>query len=191
MVISQFYPLRGGAEVQAQRLAYRLKKRGMKVFVLTRKIGALPGYEEIDDIPVYRKIRTIDLPFLWGIFFIVSAFIFLYQRRHEYDIIHCHIAQGFHSSVAVLFKYLFKKKVIVKMASSGETSDLKMLREIRCGRIMLRWIKNVDVIVYSILCNGWGWGWPFFWNFSRPGRGTNVYLKCGWLAILKKRLPRY
>jgi len=147
MVISQFYPLLGGAEVQAQRLASNLRKKGMEIFVLTRSMKGLPDFEVIEGIPVHRRIKTIGLPFLWGICFIVSASIFLYTRRKDYDIIHCHILQEFQTIVSVLFKYLCKKKVIVKMSSSGETSDLKLLKHMICGKYVLRWIRNVDAIV--------------------------------------------
>ena len=147
MIISQFYPLLGGAEVQAQRLASNLVKRGIQVFVLTRRFEGLPEYEVIEGIPVHRKIRTIELPFLWGICFIVSVFIFLYKRRKEYTIIHCHIVQEFQTIIAVIFKYLFKKKVIVKMSSSGDTSDLKVLKDGMFGKLFFRWVRHVDVIV--------------------------------------------
>ena len=54
MIISQFYPLLGGAEVQAQLLACGLIRRGMKVSVLTRKLKGLPKHEMIAGM-------TIDL----------------------------------------------------------------------------------------------------------------------------------
>ncbi len=147
MIISQFYPLLGGAEVQAQLLASSLIKRGMKVFVLTRKLKGLPKHEIIEGIPVCREIKTIEWGFLWGIYYIVSVFIFLCKRRKDYDIIHCHIVQEFQTIVAVLIKYLFNKKVIVKMTSSGETSDFKVLKEVKFVRLFLRWIRNVYAII--------------------------------------------
>ena len=96
---------------------------------------------------MYRAIRTIPLGALWGMCYMVSVFLFLYRKRNEYDIIHCHILQGFHTIIAVLFKYLFNKKVVVKMSSSGETSDLKLLKEVKLGTLFIRWVKNVDAIV--------------------------------------------
>ncbi len=147
MIISQFYPLLGGAEVQAQLLACGLIKRGMKVYVLTRKLKGLPRHEIIEGIPVYREIKTIDWGFLWGIYYIVSVFVFLYKKRKDYDIIHCHIIQGLHTFVSVIFKYIFKKKVIVKMSSSGETSDFTLIKEVKFGRLFLRYIRNVDAII--------------------------------------------
>ena len=147
MVISQFYPLLGGTEVQAHQLAKGLLKRGIKVAVLTRHLKGLPRYELIEGIPVYRAIRTIPLGALWGMCYMISVFLFLYRKRNEYDIIHCHILQGLHTVVSLIFKYLFNKKVVVKMASSGETSDLRLLKDVKLGSLFTQWIKNVDAVV--------------------------------------------
>jgi len=147
MVISQFYPLLGGAEVQAQRLAAALLARGVNVSVLTRRLHGVPTYEVVDKVPVYRAIQTVPLPLLWGVCFMVSVFVFLYRRRKEYTIIHCHILQEFQTVVALFFKGIFKKKVIVKMSSSGETSDIKLLKHSLRGRLFFRWIKKVDAVV--------------------------------------------
>jgi glycosyltransferase involved in cell wall biosynthesis len=147
MVISQFYPELGGAEVQAQGLAGALLKRGIDVCVLTRHLKGLPHHELIEGIPVYRAIRTIPIPLLWGLFFMVSTFCFLYKRRKEYTVIHCHIFQEFQTIVSLLFKYLFRKKVVVKMSSSGVTSDIKLLHKKVYGKFFLLFARHVDAIV--------------------------------------------
>lgn len=147
MVISQFYPLLGGAELQAQRLAKALRKKGAEVFVVTRRLKGLSPQEIVDTVPVHRAIKSVPLPWLWGICFMVSVFFILYRRRREYTIIHCHILQEFQTVIAVLFKYLLRKKVIVKMSSSGLTSDIKLLRRSPWGRIFWGWIKKVDAVV--------------------------------------------
>ena len=147
MVISQFYPALGGAEVQAQGLARALLKRGMDVCVLTRHLKGLPQHELIEGIPVYRAIRTIPLPLLWGLVFMVSTFCFLYKKRKEYTIIHCHILQEFQTLVAIAIKYLLRKKVVVKMSSSGVTSDIKLLHKKLYGKFFLLFARNVDAII--------------------------------------------
>jgi glycosyltransferase involved in cell wall biosynthesis len=147
MIISQFFPLLGGAEVQAQQLARGLIARGIEVSVLTRRLKGLPRYEQIEGIPVYRDIRTVELGCFFGIFYLITVFMFLYKKRKEYDIIHCHIVQGFHTFVSVLFKYMFNKKVVVKMSSSGETSDLKLLREVKLGSLFLKLAGKADAII--------------------------------------------
>lgn len=147
MVISQFFPERGGAEVQAQLLAGALRARGAQVTVLTRRLKGLPKRAVIDGIPVYRAIRTVPLPFLWGLAFMVSTFIFLFRKRNEYDLIHCHIMHEFQTVVAVAIKYLFRKKVVVKMSSSGMTSDIRLILEKVYGKLFLRLAKGVDAVI--------------------------------------------
>jgi glycosyltransferase involved in cell wall biosynthesis len=147
MVISQFYPLLGGAEVQARELARALVTKGVTVSVLTRRLKGVPASEVLDDVPVHRAIRTVPVPFLWGASFMISVFIFLYRKRKEYTIIHCHILQEFQTVVALLFKGMFNKKVIVKMSSSGETSDIKLLKRSLTGKLFYPFIKKVDAVI--------------------------------------------
>ncbi len=147
MVISQFYPLLGGAEVQARQLAGALVKKGVHVSVLTRRLKGVPPREVLDGVSVYRAIRTVPVPFLWGVFFMLSVFVFLYRKRKEYTIIHCHILQEFQTVVALFFKIIFNKKVIVKMSSSGETSDIKLLKRSLMGKLFYPLIKRVDAVV--------------------------------------------
>jgi glycosyltransferase involved in cell wall biosynthesis len=147
MVISQFYPLLGGAEVQAQQLAGALVTKGVDVSVLTRRLKGVPACEVLDDIPVHRAIRTVPVPFLWGVCFMVSVLIFLLRKRKEYTIIHCHILQEFQTVVSLLLKRMFNKKVVVKMSSSGETSDIKLLKRSLTGKLFYPLIKRVDAVV--------------------------------------------
>jgi glycosyltransferase involved in cell wall biosynthesis len=147
MVISQFYPLLGGAEVQARQLAGKLIEKGVHVTVLTRRLKGASDYELLDDVPVHRVIRTVPVPFLWGVCFVVSVFNFLYRKRKEHTIIHCHILQEFQTVVALLFKGMFGKKVIVKMSSSGETSDIKLLKRSLMGRLFFPVVQKVDAVV--------------------------------------------
>ena len=147
MIISQFYPLLGGAEVQAQRLASALRARGVDIFVLTRRIKNRPAYEVIDGIPVYRSIRTVDIPLLFGLLYVASVAVFLYRKRNQYNIIHCNILQELQTLVSIIIKLLFNKKVVAKMSSSGLTSDLKIMKQTLAGRLTLRLLNKADRIV--------------------------------------------
>jgi glycosyltransferase involved in cell wall biosynthesis len=147
MIISQFYPLLGGAEVQAQRLASALRAGGVDIFVLTRRVKNLPSYEIIDGIPVYRSIRTVDMPLLFGLLYMASVAVFLYRKRNDYTIIHCNILQELQTFVSIIFKLLFKKIVVAKMSSSGLTSDIKLMKQSIVGRVTLRLLSKADRIV--------------------------------------------
>jgi len=147
MVISQFYPLRGGAEQQALQLARGLVHKGFQVSVLTRRLPGVPAYEEVSGIPVYRSIRTVPAGKLFGLLYVITVFCFLFKMRDTYDIIHCHLAQGFHSAAALLFRAIFNKKVIIKVGATGPLSDFKMLREVLGGTLLVRLLRYADRII--------------------------------------------
>lgn len=147
MVISQFYPRLGGAEQQALNLARALRADGLAVSVLTRRIDNLPNYETIQDIPVYRHIRAYPGTRHFSIAYLLSALWFFVRRRNDYDIIHCHIAQGFHSPAALLCRALLGAKVVIKVAATGPLSDFKTLASVRFGSAILRQLRHADRIV--------------------------------------------
>ncbi len=140
MVISLFYPQLGGAEQQALMLARHLMNRGVDITVLTRRLPNQAAFEFIQGIPVYRSIRTLPQGRFFALTYMVSTFWFFYRQRRNYDIIHCHILHGFHSVVALAFKRLFKKKVIIKVAATGSISDFVMLKRARFGSFFLKWV---------------------------------------------------
>ena len=147
MIISLFHPIVGGTEKQAQRLAHKLKKQGIPISILTREVKGSPSIEEVEGIPVFRKIKTIEWGALWGIFYILSTFFFLIRFRKEYDLIHCHHMQGFHSFVAALIKGPLNKQVIVKVAGGGEKGDISAIKERKFGSLYLRFMKRADKII--------------------------------------------
>jgi len=55
LLIHGFYPVVGGTESHARLLSERLIKKGVKLFVVTRrKTSDLPKHEVVGNIPVYR-----------------------------------------------------------------------------------------------------------------------------------------
>ena len=58
MVIDNWRPIVGGAEVQAQRLAEELARRGHEVQVLTARWGAWPREEVMGGVRV-RRLSTL------------------------------------------------------------------------------------------------------------------------------------
>ena len=147
MLISNFYPVLAGAEQQALNLSRMLVSKGIPVSVLTRSIKDEKSFEKINGVNVYRKIHVIDKGKWFGISYILTTFYFLFRKRHTYNIIHCHIANGLGYIAALLIKFLFNKKVIVKIALSGPKSDFKMLKKSRLNRICLKMLHNVDKVV--------------------------------------------
>jgi len=147
MVLSYFYPFRAGAENQALLLSEALRRRGLDVFVLTRFFKGLASRESIRGVPVYRFIKTLDVRMLFSLCYIFFSFVFMVMHRKRYDVIHCHILQGFHSSVAVIMGRMFKKKTVIKLAGSGTTSDFAALARVVCAGAFLRLLRRADRLV--------------------------------------------
>jgi glycosyltransferase involved in cell wall biosynthesis len=147
MIISFFYPHLGGAEQQALQLAEQLIQRGVQVFVLTRKFKGLPAHETVRGVPVYRAIRTLPWGKWFALTYLFSVLWFLLKKRRSYDIIHCHLLQGFHAPAAILMKALFKKKVIIKVGATGLLSDFIMIKKVLLGDWLLRRTLGADRVI--------------------------------------------
>jgi len=147
MVLSYFYPFRGGAENQALLLSEKLRRRGLDVSVLTRAFNKLPPHEIIRTVPVFRAIQTINVPTLFGARYFFSCLFSMIIKRKRYDVLHCHIVQGFHSAAAVIAGQLFKKKVVLKIANTGVSSDFIHLKRVLGGHFILRLLKKADRLV--------------------------------------------
>ncbi|HAX98038.1 MAG TPA: hypothetical protein DCY12_03915 [Candidatus Atribacteria bacterium] len=155
MVISQFYPMIGGAEKQAQLLARKLMGRGISVNIVTGcwKVG-IARKEKIDGIQIFRNFTC------WGVFgirgirtigaiiYMISLGLFLLLNNKKYDLIHVH--QALYPAFVSVFvgKGILKKPVLVKTASSGLTSDLKLIKRFPLGKFQLRYLlKKMDCLV--------------------------------------------
>ncbi len=130
MVVERFYPQVGGSETQALNLSERLQRMGISLFVLTRRtLREMPSFEEIRGVKVYRVLPTgTGKPSL--LLASLSFAYFLFKRRRDYDIIHCH-GMGWAGPVSSLVGSLLRKKVIVKVATAGDiTGNIVGKREI-------------------------------------------------------------
>lgn len=134
MVIGQFSPVVGGAEVQAGRLASELIRRGQDARILTgRWSHAWPAEEEIEGAPVKRigALRPwLGLPGLrrhsyrW---FVRGLRRELIALGRQVDIVHAH--QILEPAVAaVRASRVTGVPVIAKMSGSGMAGDLDGLR---------------------------------------------------------------
>ncbi|MBA7509984.1 N-acetyl-alpha-D-glucosaminyl L-malate synthase [subsurface metagenome] len=145
MICSQFYPVIGGTEQQAEALARELLKEGAKVFVLTQRIKGLRRRENLNGVIVYRDIIAPQWGLIFGLSYLLTTFIFLLRKRKEYDVIHCHILY-LHTVSAILVKKLLKKKVVVKIAGISKfgIGDIVRIKEIKGSKIILGISRGVD-----------------------------------------------
>lgn len=157
MPIHQFYPLVGGAEQQAQRLAKNLVARGNRVTVLTGWWDrSTPQRDTIDGIEIYRnstlwssfsKFRLLNTLRLYT--YEATLMFFLWRWRRSYDLIHVH--QALHAAAfSTLVAKVLGKKILIKVGCGGVMSDLKMMTGGELspfGRQLWSIIKRCDRIV--------------------------------------------
>jgi glycosyltransferase involved in cell wall biosynthesis len=155
MVISQFYPIIGGAEKQAQLLAKKLIEKGIDIKVVTGWWNLRTSQEEmIDGVKVFRNFSC------WGMFgikgfrtigaliYMMSLSLFLFRHKNRYDLIHIHQVLYPALVSTLIAKGIFDKPILVKMGCSGLTGDIINIKRFPFGRFQLKYIiKNVDLLV--------------------------------------------
>jgi glycosyltransferase involved in cell wall biosynthesis len=144
MVVGLFHPVVGGAELVCQKLAQCFVRQGMSVTLLTSYRDGLPEYEVIDEVPVYRKMKGWH-PF--GLGYMFSTFCFLMKHHKEFDIIAC-FGLFLFIPPAVVMKYLYGKKVVVRPMCSGDFGDFAAIRPLRVKRFITAAAKLCDKIIY-------------------------------------------
>jgi glycosyltransferase involved in cell wall biosynthesis len=147
MVISQFCPIIGGAEKQAQLLAQKLIEKGVEVKVVTGwwKMKT-PRKEILNGVQIFRNFSFWGM---WGVkglrplgvlMYMISLAVYLVVHKNDYDIIHVH--QALYPAFVSTFvgQQVLRKPVIVKTASSGITSDIEQLKQVPLGNYQLRYL---------------------------------------------------
>jgi glycosyltransferase involved in cell wall biosynthesis len=155
MVISQFYPIVGGAERQAQVLSSKLKQKGIDIDIVTGwwRVNT-PRKEVIDGIKVKRNFTCFGMfgikgirPF-GGLLYMMSLGIYLLIHRKEYDLLHVH--QALYPAFITTFvaKEIIQKPVIVKNGCSGSAGDIVNLKKYPFGRFQLHYlVKKIDRLI--------------------------------------------
>jgi len=144
MIIGLFYPFVGGAEKECQKLSRRLMEKGISVTVLTQYCDGLPEYEEIEGIPVHRKIKG------WHLFeltYMLSVLYFLLKHRKKYDIIQCFGLYLFIPPV-LLMKYLFRKRVVSRLECSGRFGDFWRITQLKWKKLVMASSRRLDKIIF-------------------------------------------
>lgn len=144
MIIAYFPPVVGGTEIQTLRLAKALIAKGIRVFVITRRLSGLRRFEMMEGVPVYR-LFTAASGVIASLSFMFSSFLFLIKNRKKYQIIHAHLPSSPAITAAVARK-LLRKKVVVKFACSGKSGNIQTSDRAYLGRAKLRFLmKYVDI----------------------------------------------
>jgi glycosyltransferase involved in cell wall biosynthesis len=148
MVSASFHPYVGGAEKQALELSVALRRKGVDVRVLTRK---LPGLAFFDGV---RGVQVVRLPCAGsGLFnalsFMLTLWVYLLAKAKTYDAIHVHLA-GSPALAAIAAGRLLGKKVVVKLGGGRGVGELSGSGGTLAGRLklkLLHWLKPQFVAV--------------------------------------------
>jgi glycosyltransferase involved in cell wall biosynthesis len=136
-IISNYYPIVGGAEKECHKLSLKLKEMGHDVTVLTSYKDNLIPHEIIDGIPVYRKIRGWHL---YELTYIISVFVLLFRFRKKFDHVICFGLHRF-TVPAIIFCRLTGKKVFFRVESARETGDIYSMQQLKFGNLILSFSK--------------------------------------------------
>jgi glycosyltransferase involved in cell wall biosynthesis len=131
MLMRKFYPLTGGYQNQALRLATELRKNGFRVHVLTQRHGSLSPYEVYQGIPIHRvfAFRSGHLA-AWS--YLIAGFLWMMRNRHRFQIIHANRSSS--GLAAGVIGFLLRKRVLYKL-TRGDEVDAKGLRSGFLGRL--------------------------------------------------------
>ena len=135
-VIERFYPLIGGAEVQALQLIKKQLVKGINANVLTRKVDSkLKDSEEFEKIKIFRiepkGLEASKLKFAWN--------VYKFIKDSDYDLIHVHGVYSLFGMAAVLSN----KKVIGKITNSR--GSLKQNKLIKFFKLFI--FKKIDKLI--------------------------------------------
>lgn len=137
-VAERFYPIIGGAEMQALQLIKGQLDKGVEAHFLARKVDPkLSDFEEIEGIKVFRLdpkgLNTSKYEFAWNVY------RFIKKRRGDYDFVHVH---GIYSLLGMAC-VLAGKTVVGKITSSRV--DLKENPFIRFVKLLV--LRRIDKII--------------------------------------------
>jgi glycosyltransferase involved in cell wall biosynthesis len=136
MVSARFYPVIGGAEQQAYKLAKALTANGISVNVVTGQSKSLaPVHDQLGSIPVTR-LFAYDA-------YLLGLMSWLWLHRNQYDLIHVHQIVYPAWAAGRIGSWL-KKPVIAKAGNSGPGFDLRYIRALPIvGNAMARAIPTL------------------------------------------------
>lgn len=143
MIIPNFFPQKGGAEVMCDTLSGYLTKKGFHVSILTQYLEGYPEQEIIDGVTIYRKIRYFGV---YWLSYMLTLLLFLWRNRKKYDVM---ILFGLYLTVppAVFMKKIGSKKLVVRLECSGLTGDLNRIKKIKGGFWVRKLWRKADAII--------------------------------------------
>ena len=143
MITYRFRPVASGAELQAERLAYKLAELGFPMKVLTQhRDPSSPLYEVFQGVEIHRCV----FPLAYQHREAGPTLRWLIKKIHTFDILHNH--QMFeHAVISTLIARWFGKKNIIKLALAGKFGDLEVFSQFRFAKWGLQVLRLADAMV--------------------------------------------
>jgi glycosyltransferase involved in cell wall biosynthesis len=170
VVSTFFFPVIGGAESAARRLATFLRRQGRDVFVLTKRTSRdHHAAETIDDVPVHRRPPVGPRSGMAKWWFAPVLFVDLMRRRADYDAI-CVVDQRGVGLAALVAGRLLGRPVIFQPQTEGTIGGAHPMRAGVRGAVRavvshpIRWLYGradaIACITRSIVAEGREMGVP-------------------------------
>lgn len=145
LICDTYPPVLGGSEIEAQRVASAMIRRGHKVHVLCSGGPPMPAVRDWVDptgVPVtILTSRSRGRAKDWV--FAAEVARFIWDHAGDYDVIYF-LMQGLHLAAGLPLTRLLKKAVVMKIAGS---SVIPLMRGSRAGRLELDWLQKWHVPV--------------------------------------------
>ena len=139
MLIQSFSPAIGGAEKQALELSRSLVSRGIRVTVVTRRVGDTAAEELMDGVRVIR-LAAAGQGALNTFLFMAGSFFYLLKHAAEYELVHVHLASS-HAVAALLAGRFTGRRTLIKLADGKEQNEITLSRKTFLGRLKLKFFQ--------------------------------------------------
>jgi glycosyltransferase involved in cell wall biosynthesis len=140
LVCSNYPPVIGGSEVEAQRVCAALIKRGHRVMVATTGGSPMPPLRKWTD-PTGVPVRLYAARWrgaMKNVMFALSVAWLLIRERRNYQVVYF-LMQGLHLAVGLPVAKLLGKTILMKVGGSGV---LTAMARTPTGRLEIRWLRK-------------------------------------------------
>lgn len=179
MLSQTFHPVMGGSEKQALEISRALAGRGVRVTVLTRRIGGLSAEEDLGGVRVLR-LGVFGPRALDSALFMLKSFFWLLAHRADYDAVHVHLASS-PAVAAALASRFTGRKTLIKLGGGRGVDEITLSQGTLLGRLKLAFFRAArpELLVMNGDVYAWLKGSPEFSGLNlrqfRNGVDTGRY----------------
>lgn len=179
MLSQTFHPVMGGSEKQALEISRALAGRGVKVTVLTRRLGGLSAEEDLGGVRVLR-LGVFGPRALDSALFMLKSFFWLLAHKADYDAVHVHLASS-PAVAAALASRFTGRKTLIKLGGGRGVDEITLSQGTLLGRLKLAFLRAArpELLVMNGDVYAWLKGSPEFSGLNlrqfRNGVDTGRY----------------